>query len=189
MSALNQISFWLAYRLSNPASGFSPATTAEPTVFGARRPGFPFPRVSPITVNTWVQFMHLHHISRVVCLLPQRQLDGYGQLLKAYKQGFGAANVCWSPINDFKLAGVSTLTQVIIPFLADTNHRHERVVVHCSGGVGRTGHILAAWLVSFRGMSNEEAIQAVRKTGRNSRESQDPTLDQLLDTCRRVFAT
>ncbi len=34
-------------------------------------------------------------------------------------------------------------------------------------GVGRTGHILAAWLVSGRGMSNKDAIAAVQQTGKN----------------------
>jgi protein-tyrosine phosphatase len=88
----------------------------------------------------------------------------------------------------FKLADATALIDVILPFLAATDQHQERVVVHCSGGVGRTGHVLAAWLVSFRGMSNEQAIQAVRQTGRNPRESGDPRLDALLDRCRNVFA-
>ena len=124
----------------------------------------------------------------MVCLLPQRQLAQYRGLVQAYIGSFGTSNVCWSPIEDFKLADATALTQVILPFLADADQQQERVVVHCSGGVGRTGHILAAWLVSFRGMSNEQAIQAVRQTGRNPRESRDPGLDQLLDRCRSVFA-
>jgi len=132
--------------------------------------------------------MQSQQVARVVCLLPQRQLAGYNHLLEAYKQSFGTSNVCWSPIQDFKLADASALTQDILPFLAAADQHQERVVVHCSGGVGRTGHILAAWLVSFRGMSNEQAIQAVQQTGRNPRESGDPGLEQLLDRCRSVFA-
>jgi protein-tyrosine phosphatase len=132
--------------------------------------------------------MQSQQIARVVCLLPQRQLTGYTHLLEAYIRSFGASKVCWSPIEDFKLADVTALTHVILPFLADSDQHQERVVVHCSGGVGRTGHILAAWLVSFRSMSNEQAIQAVQQTGRNPRESGDPALEQLLDRCRNVFA-
>src|SRR5262245_47834311 len=188
MTLLNQLTSWLTYRLRNPARGFAPASVGEPTVFGARRPGFPFPVVSPPTVDRWIQFMQSQQIGRVVCLLPHRQLAGYSHLVGAYQQGFGILNVCWSPIEDFKLADTTALTQVILPFLADADQHQERVVVHCSGGVGRTGHILAAWLVSFRGMSNEQAIQLVRQTGRNPRESRDPGLDQLLDRCRSVFA-
>jgi len=188
MIALNQLTSWLTRRLSNPARGFGSATVGELTVFGARRPGFPFPVVPSTTVDTWIQFMQSQQIARVVCLLPQRQLAGYSHLLEAYKQSFGTSNVCWSPIQDFKLADASALTQDILPFLAAADQHQERVVVHCSGGVGRTGHILAAWLVSFRGMSNEQAIQAVQQTGRNPRESGDPGLEQLLDRCRSVFA-
>lgn len=188
MTVLNQLASWLTCRLSNPAQGFGPATLDEPTVFGARRPGFPFPVVSPNTVDMWIQFMQSQQIVRVVCLLPQRQLAGYSDLLEAYTQSFGTSNVCWSPIEDFKLADATALTQVILPFLADAEQHEERVVVHCSGGVGRTGQILVAWLVSFRGLSNERAIQAVRQTGRNPRESRDPGLDQLLDSCRSVFS-
>jgi protein-tyrosine phosphatase len=187
MSTLNHLTSWFAYQLSKPARGFAPASLGEPTVFGARRPGFPLPVVSSSMVDMWIQFMHSQQIARVVCLLPQRQLARYRGLLQAYTGSFGASNVCWSPIEDFKLADATALTHVILPFLAHADQQQERVVVHCSGGIGRTGHVLAAWLVSFRGMSNERAIQAVRQTGRNPCESRDPMLDQLLDHCRSVF--
>jgi hypothetical protein len=118
MTVLNQLAAWLPRRLSNPARGFAPATVDEPTVFGARRPGFPFPVVSSTTVDTWIQFMQSQQIARVVCLLPQRQLAGYSHVLKAYTQRFGTSNVCWSPIQDFKLADATALIQVILPFFA-----------------------------------------------------------------------
>jgi Predicted protein-tyrosine phosphatase len=47
--------------------------------------------------------------------------------------------------------------------LESANSKGERVVVHCSGGIGRTGQVLAAWLVSARGLSNKQAIAAVKK--------------------------
>ncbi|MEW6495955.1 MAG: protein phosphatase, partial [Cyanobacteriota bacterium] len=75
-----------------------------------------------------------------------------------------------------------------------------KVVVHCSGGIGRTGHVLAAWLASARGFSNNAAIAAVRKTGRNPYEAaiaavlraRNPfqivaALDALLNDCRQSF--
>lgn len=39
------------------------------------------------------------------------------------------------------------LTGKILPFLLEADKQSEKVVVHCSGGVGRTGLVLAAWLV------------------------------------------
>lgn len=98
-----------------------------------------------------------------------------------------------------QLGSRQTLTQQILPFLAIANQRKEKVVVHCSGGVGRTGHVLAAWLVSGRGYSNQQAIAAVRKTGKNPYEAaiagilkgRNPwksvaELNALLDDCRRI---
>jgi protein-tyrosine phosphatase len=82
--------------------------------------------------------------------------------------------------------------------LITANQQNEKVVVHCAGGIGRTGHILAAWLVSVRGFSNKDAISAVIRTGRNPHEavmlSENPLqvaqeLNLLLNNCRLAFLT
>jgi protein-tyrosine phosphatase len=174
--------------ISRPERGFTPAYEQETFVFGARRPGFPFPRVSSMLVNTWIAFMQAQGITRVLCLLPPRQLAAYDDLLATYRQIFGEHNVLWVPIADFHLAEETQLIDQILPFLAEAEQQQKKTVVHCSGGVGRTGHVLAAWLVSHRGMSNEEAIAAVKKQGRNARESRDKGLDLLLDKCRNAFS-
>jgi len=171
-----------------PVIGFGPATEGEPTVYGAARPGYPLPKVPRGAVNSWVAYMQGQGMARVVCLLPERQLAAYGDLLGAYRRAFGAEHVCWAPIADFHLADEATLTQSVLPFLAAADAQGQRAVVHCSAGIGRTGHVLAAWLVSHRKMANEAAITAVRRAGRNARESGDPHLDELLDACRRAFA-
>jgi protein-tyrosine phosphatase len=131
--------------------------------------------------------MDEQRICRVVCLLPPEQLAYYDKLLERYAQRFGADRVCWAPIADFHLATPAVLLDTILPFLAVADERQERAVVHCAGGIGRTGHVLAGWLVGFRGLSNEAAIAAVARNGRNARESGDPRLDALLDTCRQRF--
>lgn len=185
---MNSFFMKLAERISSPERGFSAAAEQEECVFGARRPGFPFPRVSSRFVHDWIAFMQAQDITRVLCLLPSRQLNAYDDLLGTYRQKFGENNVLWSPIEDFHLAEEAQLIEQILPFLAEAVQRQEKTVVHCSGGVGRTGHVLAAWLVSGRGMSNEEAIAAVKRQGRNARESGDKRLDALLDRCRDAFS-
>ncbi len=87
-----------------------------------------------------------------------------------------------------------------LDFISSKNQFYQlsAPVVHCAGGIGRTGHILAAWLVSVRGFSNQDAISAVIRTGRNPHEavilSKNPLqvaqeLNVLLNNCRLAFLT
>jgi protein-tyrosine phosphatase len=153
---------------------FAAASTNESIVFGSARPGY-----TEEQVIQWIEFMldwakptlRERDIRRVCCLLTKKQLDRYGDLLGSYRQAFGSKRVCWAPIEDFSLATPEMLIDRILPFLTIADQQQEKVVVHCAGGVGRTGHILAAWLVAGRGFDYESAIAAVRQTGRNPYEA------------------
>lgn len=171
---------------------FAAAREHEPVVFGASRPGY-----ADSEVGDWVEFMKHQGIQRVCCLLTDKQLARYSNLLETYQQEFGYDRVCWAPIEDFHLSDLETLATKILPFLAQADRQAEKVVVHCSGGIGRTGHVLAAWLVSGRGLSNKAAIAAVKRMGRNPYEAaiaalfrgRNPLraieeLNRLLDECR-----
>lgn len=174
---------------------FAAAAEDELVVFGAAKPGYRDEQVA-----RWIDFMRGQKIDRVCCLLPESQLIGYSDLLGSYRNVFGCDRVCWAPIADFEFAERSILVDRILPFLASASRSGDRAVVHCGGGIGRTGHVLAAWLVSGRGFSNQKAIAAVKKTGRNPYEAaiaavfkgRNPwkvaaELDALLDDCRRAF--
>ncbi|NJM73534.1 MAG: protein phosphatase [Scytonema sp. RU_4_4] len=145
---------------------FAAASELEPIVFGASRPGY-----SAQNVHDWVNFMKCRGIQRVCCLLPDTQLARYSDLLGIYRQVFGIDQICWAPIKDFQLPDRETLIQKILPFLTAADQLGEKVVVHCSGGIGRTGLVLSAWLVSGRGLSNSAALAATRRTGRNPYET------------------
>lgn len=173
---------------------FAAASENEPIVFGSARPGYRNEQV-----NEWIEFMLHQNIQRVCCLLPESQLNRYSNLLNVYRQTFGLDQVCWAPIQDFHLAAPKVLIHQILPFLASADQNHEQVVVHCSGGVGRTGHILAAWLVAGRRLSPKAAIAAVQQTGRNPYEAvlaapfkgRNPwkvaaELNSLLDECHQL---
>ncbi|MEG4015283.1 MULTISPECIES: protein-tyrosine phosphatase family protein [unclassified Microcoleus] len=174
---------------------FAAASEDELVVFGAAKPGY-----GDAEVARWIDFMRRQKIDRVCCLLAETQLVRYGDLLGSYRNVFGRDRVCWAPIADFEFASREILIDRILPFLASADSAGDRVVVHCSGGIGRTGHVLAAWLVCGRGFSNQEAIAAVKKTGRNPYEAaiaaflkgRNPwqvagELDALLDCCSRDF--
>ncbi len=172
---------------------FAAAWEQETIVFGASCPGY-----ADHQVYDWIEFMKSQNIQRVCCLLSEKQLANYAHLLDIYRQEFGNAKIYWTPIEDFHLSDLETLTQKILPFLITANQQKEKVVVHCAGGIGRTGNILAAWLVSVRGFSNQDAISAVIRTGRNPHEavilSKNPLqfaqeLNVLLNNCRLAFLT
>jgi protein-tyrosine phosphatase len=159
---------------------FGPARTAERTAYGARMPD-----ASPTGIHQWADFMRAQGVSRVCCLLDSAQLADFPIDLEAeYKRRFGATSVLMEPIADHHLCSRSALTENILPFLSAADTGGERVVIHCWGGNGRTGHVLAAWLVAARRLSPMEAIEAVEAAGRLPREAVlagNATLDELID--------
>jgi protein-tyrosine phosphatase len=145
---------------------FAAASADESIVFGAARPGS-----TDRQVEQWVEFMLDRDIQRVCCLLSASQLNRYADLLNIYRHNFGIDRVCWAPIDDFRSVDRHLLLHHILPFLADADRSNEKAVVHCSGGVGRTGQVLAAWLVAGRGYSRKSAIDTVIQMGRNPYEA------------------
>jgi len=162
---------------------FGPASQEEQFVFGAQRPGYPSRYVGAQDVQEWISFMRDRGVRRVCCLLTQSQLSYYeDDLLDMYHEEFGQDNVCWVPIEDFHLSEEATLKETILPFLKESQDRKAPVVVHCSGGSGRTGHVLAAWLVSAYSYPVEDALTTVRSMNRNPYEAVHAdiaTLDEL----------
>jgi protein-tyrosine phosphatase len=162
---------------------FGPARTGEIAVYGAQRPGYDTRSVDRAAIREWIEFIQGKGVQRVCCLLSPNQLSYYNvDLLDEYRSAFGGANILHAPIDDFHLCDVHTLECRILPFLAESAARNVPVVVHCSGGSGRTGHVLAAWLVRHRGLSVDAALSAVSSTNRNPKEAVDrghATLDQL----------
>lgn len=170
---------------------FGPATPAEQIVYGASRPGYGRFAVPKRLLDAWLDFMATQGIRRICCLLSAEQLDFYEDLLDAYGARFGRGHVCWAPIPDFHLADVSTLCDTILPFLAAADAANQPVVVHCSAGLGRTGHVLAAWLVFRHGMDPVHAADAVVASGRDPYEAEGrhetgaQKLYDLLARCQR----
>jgi protein-tyrosine phosphatase len=84
-------------------------------------------------------------VRQVCCLLPPKQLAYYRvDLLERYRKAFGESNVCHAEIEDYHLCNQAILENKILLFLLESDQTSTPVVVHCSGGSGRTGHVLAA---------------------------------------------
>ncbi len=100
---------------------------------------------------------------RVCCLVPRSPA--------IYAATFGASRVCIAPIGDFRVVDRALLQDVILPFLQAADQAQEPVVVHCGGGIGRTGQVLVAWLIVGRGYAVNDAIATVKQQGRNPYEA------------------
>lgn len=174
---------------------FAPADRHELNVFGASRPKYAYK-----SVRRWIEFMRQQGIEGTCCLLSSARLNRYpDNLLETYRQEFSEEHVLWQPIKDFQIPKSEILTEAIFPFLIHAVENQRKVVVHCSGGIGRTGIVLAGWLVNQRGLTNRQAICAVKQNKRYPQEAiiaalfkgQNPCLakqelDYLLNRCRSV---
>lgn len=163
---------------------FGPASQHETIVFGSEKPGISG------TLNEWIAFMKDQGIKRIVCL---QESDIAPGLLEAYAEEFGEENILHAPIHDYELCDLDTLQNEFLPFLKQADVDQTPVLVHCWGGSGRTGHMLAAWLVYGRGFSPEDALEAVTRVSgvrRNPREAvlngnaSEEDLKDLLESCQ-----
>jgi protein-tyrosine phosphatase len=101
------------------------------------------------------------HVTHVVTLVPKDELEHYGvpDLMEAMeKEGLVTYHL---GIKDYGVCSVAQMKQ-LVQWLKEKNSRENRVVIHCVGGLGRSGLAAAAYLVA-NGMSAKEAITEVRR--------------------------
>ena len=142
------------------------ASPFDSIVYGAERPVYR--RNADIRredIQPWIRFMSAHGIRRVLCLLDESQLAYYSSaLLEVYSESFD--EVTWAPIEDYCLPSPKVLDSAL-QALSRAESSGQPIVVHCSAGMGRTGLVLAAWLVGRHGLEADEAISLVESHGRH----------------------
>lgn len=70
--------------------------------------------------------------------------------------------VLHSPIPDFTAPSVEQLLE-IFRWIEERVREGKKVLIHCMGGLGRSGTVATAWLMYSKGFSLREALMEVRK--------------------------
>ncbi|WP_456421491.1 protein-tyrosine phosphatase family protein [Thermococcus sp.] len=76
--------------------------------------------------------------------------------------GKRSVEIFHSPIPDFLAPSLNQLFE-ILRWIETKTVEGKNVLVHCSGGCGRSGTVAVAWLMYSKGLSLGKALLAVRK--------------------------
>lgn len=143
---------------------FGPASTRDEIVHTSERPGGdPQGATAQIFMNQVqgsIDFMLSQNIQQVMVLLEDNELDIYEApgLLAKYQQ-----NNLQVHRNPMTVVGSAANAQRILVAAAECN---EKIVCHCTHGMGRSGRIAAGWLVMKYGLSPEAATKEALATAR-----------------------
>ena len=135
---------------------FGPASSRDATVYTSERPGGDpegDAKISRSTVEDWIQFMKQQGIQNVMVLLGDDELETYEEpgLLQLYQDH--GLKVYRNPM------GVEGSSKNAEKILKEIEAAKEKVVAHCTHGMGRSGRVAAGWLVMRYGLSPQEATK------------------------------
>ncbi|CAB9531685.1 Dual specificity phosphatase, catalytic domain [Seminavis robusta] len=145
---------------SDTPHNFGPASPLDTILYTAEQPGKSCrqrddDKISAASVQEWIQFVRGQGVTNVVTLLNEDELDVYEEPgLKELLTQAGMS--CYiAPMGD--LGACDRVFDVVRQVEADG----EKVVCHCTGGIGRAGRVAAAWLVHRYNLSPEVATLIV----------------------------
>ncbi|EKX34737.1 hypothetical protein GUITHDRAFT_155640 [Guillardia theta CCMP2712] len=151
------------------------------TIHGSERPGSSEDLNKPGAigmemVEQWAKFMSEQGIKNILCLLNEEehtffQSPGYKQ--SVVQAGFEANKI--HLVDVYKEGSADEIEKV----LKEAKNAGEKLVVHCSGGEGRTGLVLAYWLTLDCGLDAAAACEQTVKTAAKLGVSRKPSEQKL----------
>jgi protein-tyrosine phosphatase len=102
-----------------------------------------------------------YKVDTIIPLITDDEFDhfGVGELLEKYEEY--DFNVKRLPIMDQLVSSHQEMKE-LIDYLDQRLQKNEKIVLHCVGGLGRSGLVAASYL-KYKGRNAEDAIQSVRK--------------------------
>jgi atypical dual specificity phosphatase len=117
------------------------------------------------TSNTEVEWIVKQGVKSIVTMTEERLPDSWVQEIKYLHV----------PTEDYSAPDMQQIDEAV-EFIEKRIQENEAVMVHCAAGVGRTGTILACYLVKYKNMSAKDAIDQVRKIRPGSIQSETQEL-------------
>ena len=119
----------------------------EPMLLGSSNP-----------TNRELEDLYQEGFRTIISLLDENEQTPYYEIVGIEAKGFKRYSI---PLQDFTapaLADIQKFMGIVINSL-----KRGKVLVHCQGGIGRTGTMAAAYWIK-KGLSASEAIKKIRKS-------------------------
>lgn len=119
----------------------------EPILLGSSNP-----------TNRELEDLYQEGFRTIISLLDENEQTPYYEIVEIETKGFKRYSI---PLQDFTapaLADIQKFMDIVINSL-----KKGKVLVHCQGGIGRTGTMAAAYWMK-KGLSASEAIKKIRKS-------------------------